>query len=394
VTSSPIPRIMRRRGEPEFPTFIELYFDLIYIFLLFQLSRDLADNLTATTAVQTAVLLAAAWWVWVLNAWLTDLFNPRLPVIQATVILVMLGVLAMALMTPRAFGASGWVYVAAYFGIHIVRDAVLIPGTRVNRGIQARSIRVFVWFGFTLPLWAVGAAVEGTPRLVLWSIAVAADLGSARFGWRTPFLGRTDLASPIFTGAHLSERHWQIFIVSLGELILTAGLGLARSGFEAGRVAACATAFANAVLLYQLYFHRVWRLLAPSSGVLVQRIRPGTSTSYAHLVMVAGIVVISAGDLLVIGRPFGEVPVGWTVTLLGGPALFLLGSCLFDFVVAGRILLSRVVAIALLGAGGPAMSLLPPLGVILVANLILLLTLVDEVVGRRWRFADSLVDTG
>ncbi|MBQ1015706.1 low temperature requirement protein A, partial [Micromonospora sp. M51] len=200
MTSAPLPRILRRRGEPEYPTFLELFFDLVYIFLLSRLSASLGEDLTVRNAAQTAVLLLAAWWVWVLTAWLTDLFDPRLPIIQATVLLVMLGTLLMAIATPHAFGRYGWLFVAAYFGIHLVRDAVLIPGTRVNRPIQARSIRVFFWFGVTVAPWVAGVFVDGTARLALWSLAVVVDLGSARFGWPTPGLGRTELASQIFTG--------------------------------------------------------------------------------------------------------------------------------------------------------------------------------------------------
>ncbi|MFF0471751.1 low temperature requirement protein A [Micromonospora zamorensis] len=386
MTSAPLPRILRRRGEPEYPTFLELFFDLVYIFMFSRLAASLAADLTARGALQTAVLLLAAWWVWVLTAWLTDLFNPRLPIIQATVLLVMLGTLLMAIATPYAFGRYGWLFVAAYFGIHLVRDAVLIPGTRVNRPIQARSIRVFFWFGVTVAPWVAGVFVDETARLVLWSLAVAVDLGSARFGWPTPRLGRTGLASQIFTGVHLSERHRAIFIVALGELILSTGMGLAGSGFTAGQVATSAVAFVSAVLLFQLYFQRVQRILAPPSVATVERVRPGTSTSYSHLVMVAGVVVVSASTLTVIEQPSGRAPVELMAVILGGPALFLLGSVLFDAVVTGRMLWSRVLAIVVLGAlMAPATFLLPPLAALVLANLVLLLTLVGEGLAARDR---------
>ncbi|MGC5291096.1 low temperature requirement protein A [Micromonospora sp. DT231] len=386
MTSAPLPRILRRRGEPAYPTFLELFFDLVYIFMFSRLAASLAADLTVRGALQTAVLLLAAWWVWVLTAWLTDLFDPRLPIIQATALLVMLGTLLMAIATPYAFGRYGWLFVAAYFGIHLVRDAVLIPGTRVNRPIQARSIRVFFWFGITVAPWVAGVFVDETPRLVLWSIAAAVDLGSARFGWPTPRLGRTELASQIFTGMHLTERHRAIFIVALGELILSTGMGLADSGFTAGPVATCAVAFVSAVLLFQLYFQRVQRILAPPSVTTVERVRPGTSTSYSHLVMVAGVVLVSTGTTLVIDRPFGPASVEVMAAALGGPALFLLGTVLFDAVVTGRTLWSRVLAIAVLCALlAPATLLLPPLTALVLANLVLLLTLVGEGLAARNR---------
>ncbi|PWR17220.1 low temperature requirement protein A [Micromonospora sicca] len=394
VTSSPLPRILRRRGEPDYPTFLELFFDLVFIFMLSRLSAGLAQDLTVRGAAQTAVLLLAAWWVWVLTAWLTDLFNPRLPIIQATVLAVMFGTMLMAIAVPYAFADYGWLLVAAYFGIHLVRDAVLIPGTRVNRPIQARSIRVFFWFGVTAAPWVAGAFVHGTARLLLWSVAVAVDLGSARIGWPTPRLGRTELASQIFTGTHLSERHREIFIVALGELILSVGTGLAGSGFQAGRVAASALAFGSGVVLFQLYFHRVRQLLARPAVTVVERVRPGTSTSYSHLVMVAGVLLVSTSVSLVIDRPFGAAPAAWTAVILGGPALFLLGGCLFDAVLTGRVLWSRALGVVLLGAVAPAAALLPPLAILVVANLVLLLTLVWETLPARSRLVRVTVPTG
>ncbi|WP_328652543.1 low temperature requirement protein A [Micromonospora sp. NBC_00330] len=395
MTSAPLPRILRRRGEPEYPTFLELFFDLVYIFMFSRLAASLAEDLTLRGAAQTAVLLLAAWWVWVLTAWLTDLFNPRLPIIQATALLVMLGTLLMAIATPFAFGRYGWLFVAAYFGIHLVRDAVLIPGTRVNRPIQARSIRVFFWFGVTVTPWVAGVFVDGTARLALWSLAVAVDLGSARVGWPTPRLGRTELASQIFTGVHLSERHRAIFIVALGELILSTGTGLAGSEFTAGALATSAVAFLSAVLVFQLYFQRVQRILAPPSVTMVERVRSGTSTSYSHLVMVAGVVLVSTSTSVIVDRPFGRAPAELMVATLGGPVLFLLGSVLFDAVVTGRTLWSRVLAIVVLCALiAPATIMLPPLAALMLANLVLLITLVGEGLAARSRPVGAAAPVG
>nr|WP_246017596.1 low temperature requirement protein A [Micromonospora pisi] len=275
--------------------------------------------------------------------------------------------------------------------MHDARDAVLIPGTRVNPYIQARSIRVFFWFLVSAPLWVAGVFTEGNIRLALWAIAAAVDLWSARIGWPTPRLGRTELASQIFTGNHLTERHRQIFIIGIGELILTAGSGLAFSHRDGGRIAVAAVAFANAMLLFQLYFQRVQQLLAPGEVSSVERVRPATSTSYSHLVMVAGVVVISTSTSLTFSRPLGEVSVAWILTLLGGPGLFLLGTCLFDYVVTSRILWSRSIALLVLAAIAPAMPLLPPLGIMLVTNLVLLITLVNEMIVNRRRPVSHLM---
>ncbi|MEO3744656.1 low temperature requirement protein A [Plantactinospora sp. B5E13] len=387
MTTAELPRILRKPGEPQVPAFLELFFDLVYIFMLSRLAAGLADDLSARNLLQTAVLLSAAWWVWVLTAWLTDIFDPRLAIIQATTLAVMFGALVMAIAVPHAFGAQGYLFVAAYFAIHVVRDAVLVPGTRVNRDVQARSARVFFWFLVTAPLWVAGVFVDGTARLVFWAVAVAIDLGSARLGWPTPRLGRTELASRVFTREHLSERHRQIFVVALGELVLTAGTGLQARDFAGVVVATGAAGFGGAVLLFLLYLLRVRRLIGPDGGGPVDRVRPSIYTSYTHLVMVSGVLLMSTGTTLAADRPYNYSRVSWVLVIFGGPALFLLGSCLFDHLVTGRFLWPRAIAIVVLVAIGPAMPLLSPLNVMLVANVVLLGTLGVELVGGRRRRA-------
>ena len=380
-----LPRILRRPGDPEYPTFVELFFDLVFIFIFSSLSEALLVNLSLRSVAQTAVLLLAAWWVWVLTAWLTDLFNPQLPIIQGLVIVVMLGALVMGATIPAAFDGRGLTFVLAYFAIHIARDGVLIPGTRVNRHIQARSIRVFFWLGVTAVPWLAGALVHGDARLALWAVAVTADLVSARFGWPTPRLGRTQLTSRIFTGSHLSERHRQIVIIAFGELILTAGVGLATSSFEANQVLLFVIVFGNAVLLFQLYFQQIRWLLEPERTRWAEQVGPGTYTSYWHLIMVAGVVGTSAADKSVAAQPFGHAPRILVVLIMASAALFLLGSSLFDRVVTGRIPWSRFGMMAVLLVGIPLVRPMAPLTILLMANLLLLLTLLIEVVARRLR---------
>ncbi|MEE6260697.1 low temperature requirement protein A [Plantactinospora sonchi] len=210
---------------------------------------------------------------------------------------------------------------------------------------------------------------------------------SARFGWPTPKLGRTELNSQIFTGTHLSERHRQIFIVALGELVLAAGTEMNTRNFAGGAIAACGVAFGTSVLLFLLYFQPARHLFAPPRGGVVERVKPGTSTSYCHLVMVGGVLLLSTGLSLVVDDPYGDSPLSWILILLGGPALFLLGTCLFHHLVTARILGCRVTTIVVLAAIGPAMPLLPPLGVMAVAGVVLLGALLAEFAIGRIRAA-------
>ena len=179
------PAIRRSPGESEPPSFLELFFDLAFVFVFAQLSRKLAQHLTWHGALEMVILLLAVWWVWVLTVWLTDLFNPRRPQIQLTVISIMLGTMLMALVITTAFGARGLFFAGAYLAIHVARDGVLIPGTRVNRAVQARSLRVIFWHGLTSPLWIGGAIAHGATQLVLWAAALVIEYVSATYGWPT-----------------------------------------------------------------------------------------------------------------------------------------------------------------------------------------------------------------
>jgi low temperature requirement protein LtrA len=380
-----VPRILRKQGDPEPPTFLELFFDLVFIFVFARLSQGLADNLSLAGAVQTAMLLLAVWWIWELMVWLTDLFDPRLSQIQFLMILIMFGSLVMAVAVPTAFKDHGLVFVVAYLGIVFTRAGFLIIGTR-GHPTQARSIRIAFWYSLTAWPWIAGALVpDSTVRLALWSLAITLDYLGAPLGWPTPGLGRTDREIRIFNGQHVSERHRQIFIIGLGELILSTGLRFTGAGFGIGAWAAVGVAFATAVLLFLIYSYQARELLAPPALWSIESPVPGVLTAYSHLVMVAGVVVISARGGLVVGHPSAGVRPVEVALVVGGPALFLVGSGLFQYAVTGRILWSRPIAIVLLAAIAPAIQFLPVIGIALGTSLVLVGTLIADAIGRRRR---------
>jgi len=385
VSEAPLPRILRKRDEPDYPIFVELFFDLAYIFPFLRLTQRLATDQSLQAVEQTTLLLLAVWWVWVLTTWLTDLFDPRLPIIQNLVLATAVGVIVMASAMPYAYRGRGFVLVLAYFAIHLARDGVLIPGTRVNRDIQARSIRVSFWLGISAVPWLAGAFTAGPARVLLWALAVGITYGSAQVGWPTPGIGRTNLASRIFTAPHLAERHRQIVIVAFGELVLTSSTGLAYSAVTASRIAVFALSIGSAVLLFQLYSEQVRSLQQPEAAVKVEVVRPGTFASYWHLIMVAGVVYISSGAGAAASHPVAKVSLTRTLTILAGPALFLFGTCLFDRSVTGRFSWARAVGALAALAVTPAVYLLPVWMIMLAVDAILLLTLIVEELIKRCR---------
>jgi low temperature requirement protein LtrA len=216
-------------------------------------------------------------------------------------------------------------------------------------------------------------------------VAVVIDYGSARIGWPTPGYGRTNTAGRIFTAPHLAERHRQIVIVAFGELILTCSSGLSSGGFTASRIAAFALSLGGAVLLFQLYLEQVRSLEQPEAAVTVEHIRPGTFASYWHLVMIAGVVCVSAGARAIAARPDAHVPLIRTLIILAGPTLFLFGTCLFDWSVTSRLSWPRALAAVAGLAVTPALYLRPAWTTMLAVDAVLLLTLIVEVMIKRSR---------
>ncbi|MBX7270158.1 low temperature requirement protein A [Micromonospora sp. Llam7] len=371
MTSGLPGRLLRRREVSRRASFLELFFDLAFILALNRVSRALEEDLTAVGAFRTALLLAAIWWVWFVTAWSTDWFDPGTPLIIALLLWVMFGGMLMAAAAPTAYAGHALVFAGAYVAIHLGRAAMLLPALR-GHPLQLRTLRVAIWFAASGALWLVGAFVEPA-QVILWTVAVVIDLSMARLRWPTPALGRSNWADLQVIGEHLSERYQQIYIIALGELILTAGITYSGRGFDPHRTLAFALVFVSAVSIGRLY-------LLPGGmrlGAVIEAIGPTGShlallAGYLHLVMISGVVAISVGSQLMIEDPFSHHPAVF-VTLAAGPALFLVGWILLAAAVHRRVSWHRALGLVAIVAGAVAGRNLPLLGYSAIATGILIL---------------------
>ncbi|GLZ58604.1 MULTISPECIES: low temperature requirement protein A [Micromonospora] len=378
-------RLLLRRENPGKASFLELFFDLAFIFALTRLSRALLDDLSFTGGFQVLLMLAALWWVWFVTAWSADWFDPRAPLIVILLIWVMFGGLLMAAAVPTVFdGGHAMVFAVAYVAIHLGRAAILIPALR-GHPLQVRSLRVAVWFAISGVLWVVGAAVAPA-REVLWALAIVLEYSLARLRWPFPGLGRSTWPELQVNGRHLSERYQQIFIIALGELILTSGVTYSDSGLDRDSTVAFALAFVTAVALARLY-------LVPAGARLGARIEaegpPGSRLTllagYLHLVMIAGVLATSVAMEMTIDDPrasdSGQLAVG-----VIGPALALTARILLAAAVDGSRPWARLVGVPAIIVGGLATVRLPQVASsAVVAGLLLLIVIIDAMPGM-WRF--------
>ncbi len=361
--------LLRRPEDPERATFLELFFDLAFVVAFFQLSGGLTQHLTWRGALQTLVLLLAVWFVWFVTAGVTDRLRQR-PAVQLLVIVTMLGSLVLAAALPEAFGRHGLAFAGVYVAIQVCRGLFLMFALR-DHDVERIAARAMFWSGvFALP-WIAGALVHGAARLALWAVAVAIEYAADTFRYPTPGLRRRRASSWTIAAEHLSERYRQFFIIALGELILVTGLALSGGSVAAGRSAAFLVSFASTVLFWRIYIYRAGELLAAAVTVSADPARIGRSASYAHLIMVAGIVVTAAGDELVVAHPSGHLRPAWIAVILGGPALFLAGRARLEYTVFSRVSKDRLVGLLLLAAAAPAMLLITPLAAAAAATAVL-----------------------
>ena len=381
--------LLREREDPRQATFLELFFDLAFVFALMQLSHGLTEHLGWRGVFQALVLLVAMWWVWFTTAAITDRFDPQRPAIQLLVIAGMVGSVVMAAAVPDAFGDTGLIFAGVYLAIHIGRSlslSVVLRGHEVGR----TTGRILFSFGVSAVPWVAGALAQDTTRLVLWTLAVAVEQTAYALNFPTPLLGRAPTWTLPNVAEHLSERYRQFTIIALGELILATGAALSGSGFAADATAAFGVSIATTVLLWRIYIYRAGELLSAAIAASPDPARVARSVSYAQLVIVAGIVATAVGYQLVITHPLGHTRPAWIAVILGGPALFLAGRAMIEYAIFARVPGDRLIGLLVLAALTPAMLLLQPVLVASFATAVLAGIAIADVARARRRPPEQL----
>lgn len=378
--------LLRDHAEPQRATYVELFFDVIFVFALTRLSHALFSDLTWLGALHTGILLAAFWWVWVFTAWTTNRLNPAQPAIQLVIIPIMLGTLVMAGAVPEAFAEDGMIFAAAYVLIQVGR-ALFVTVAMHGQEVTIGSLQQFIWSCISGVLWIAGALTDGNTRVAIWLVAAVLGYVMSRLDFRLPKLGPARITTQAVSAEHLAERYQQIMIVAFGESILAAGGQFAALGFERDRVIAFLLTFAITTLLWRIYFYRAGLLLP---AVIAASTTPAVfsrSASYAHLLMAAGIVLSSVGDEIIITHPFAEPNLAWSAVILCGPAIYLAGRARLDYLSFSRVALSRVVGLLLLVALAPVVAFLPPVLIAVVA--VVILTGIAATDAVSWRVRPS-----
>ncbi|MBS0518377.1 MAG: low temperature requirement protein A [Proteobacteria bacterium] len=382
---------LRRRGSHHDGrvTNVELFFDLVFVFAVTQLSHGLLAHMTALGALQTALLMMGVWWVWIYTSWITNWLDPEQLPVRLMLFVLMGAGLILAASIPEAFGQRGPIFAGAYIFMQVGRSLFMLWALKKHdRGNYRNFLRITSWLALAAIFWIVGGWVDPGHRLGWWIVALAIEYVSPAVGMWTPGLGRSTPADWKIDGGHMAERCALFVIIALGESVLMTGATFAEMEWNAEVLVAFAATFAGSVALWAVYFNigaeRASRLIAGSAdpGRLAR-----SGYTYLHILIVAGIIVSAVANEIAMAHPHGHASAGTVLVMLGGPVLYLVGTALFKRLSAPNVPLSHLVGLGLFALLALGAAYATTLQLAVAATAILIVVALWESVSLRGRQA-------
>ena len=370
-------------------TFVELFFDLVFVFAITQLAHLLLHHFNGAGLAETFFLMFAVWWVWIYTTWVTNWLDPQAVPVRLMIFTLMLLGLLLAISIPAAFADLGIVFAGAYVTMQVGRSLFMCWALRkAEKGRLLNFVRITVWLAIAGGFWIAGGLSHHEGRYALWGVALLIEYASPALGFWTPGLGKSTTTDWDVSGEHMAERCGLFIIIALGESLLVTGATFAKLDWSSATVTAFLTAFVSTVAMWWIYFnigaerasHRISESEDP--GHLAR-----LAYTYLHIPIVAGLILVAASDELILKHPTGHTGLLAAFAILGGPAIFLAGNLLFKRAVFGKFARSHVTGIALLVLAFPVHKLLAPLTLALLASALLVVVAAWETIavtsGRR-----------
>lgn len=360
-------------------TWAELYFDLVFVFAITQVSGLLHHHHDWGGVARALVVFVPVYWCWVgttVQANIRDVDTPR---DRLGILAVGLAGLFMALAVPGAYEGRGVLLGAGYWAARVVLLVLLIRVPGVWRGPYGVGVLV------SGPLLFVGGLLPEGPRTVLWALGALCDLAG-------PVVFRNRLARVAYHPSHMPERFALFLLVALGESIVGIGATAAAVRLDAAELAAVAAAFTISCGLWWQYFvyaadamrHAV--TVADSRRDVIRRV-----FQYGHLALVAGVIAVAVGFGETVADPRQVLGAGSVALLYGGCGLYLLTFGYTRWMMFRAVSTTRIVAAVVVLGLVPVMVRLPAIVVLVVlAVLMVALNVVEHVrVGRAAAVARS-----
>jgi low temperature requirement protein LtrA len=329
---------------------IELFFDLVFVFAITQLTSLLAGESTVVGLGRAVLIFGNLWWIYGGYAWLTNAVPPREPVLRLLLLLGMGGFLVVALAIPTAFDGGGVAFGVGYLLVTLVHTGMFLLSSHESAMRAMR--RLGPANAITAALLLLAGFTQGLLQWTLWTAAVGLH-------WVSPFF--TAVSGFPIRAAHFVERHGLIVLIALGESIVAVGIGMAGHGLRADRVVTAVLGLALAAALWWLYFdgedERAERVL-DTAGVDRTTWLGLYGFGYAFLPILGGIIVFAAGVKNAVVQSGEPLTASTAWLLAAGVGTYLVGLAWFRrllgigpigarVAVAGAVLPSAMIGLAI-----------------------------------------------
>ncbi len=356
---------------------LELFFDLVFVFAVSQLSHHLLTHLSWRGAAETLVMLLAIFAAWFTTSWSATMIRADQSRTRWMMLTVMLLGLFMNAAVPQAFTTSGWPFVIPLLLIQLGRTVWTLMNS-TEAVFREHYFRTLLWLIATTPLWIVGAAVNAEARLLWWALAAGIDMAGR---WLAhPIPGRRLQSENVpFDADHMLERCRLFLLIALGETVFTTGAAIAAAPTTLMTLITGTFALAGTVALWALTYGRSYRLTLRHLENTRDPIRTSRYAVNAVMIMVASLIAVAVANEVVISHPQGQASFALSLLLGGGPIFFLAAQGWYLWAVPNvrsRLHLIGGVALLLVGLATPAVP--PYAALILVGASLTPLAVLDQ----------------
>jgi low temperature requirement protein LtrA len=332
--------------------FIELFFDLVFVFAVTQLAHRLVEYSSPRGAAESLVLFLAIWSVWTGTTWVTNRLDVERNSVRLLLLAMMIGGVFQALAIPDAFklsvDASGFAVV--HIALQLGRTLFVVRAFYKQNTLHLRhSLRTVVWVLAAAPLWILGALRSDEERLLWWGAALVIEYGATAARYWVPGIGTSQAADWDVESSHFAERCGLFIIIALGELILITGNTVGDLTLNPFTVTAFLSILITSMAMWWIYFS----YSAEKGTEAIEHARDTGREArivyvYLHVPLICGLLLSAAGDEGLVGHPADPAKLVDVVRLVGGSALFLAGALVIKRVICGRLIVSHAVGISML----------------------------------------------
>ncbi len=352
-------------------TWLELFFDLVFVFAIAQVAHLLHGNPTWTGIAEFAFLFVPVWWLWIDFSYYADQFNVDQGPYRLVVLSVMFGLVVMALTLHDALHGGSLEFAAVYATLRLVIIVLYAQAWRLVQSSRQLTGRYVLSFSIAFAFWLLSMAVPEPIRFWLWGLALLIEIGNGPVTYLT-------IREVPQQQSHMDERFGLFVIIVLGEAIIAVATGVSETNWQWQSMLAGAGGFLTAVALWWLYFERAdettinWALRSGKRALLRSYIY-----GYSHLLAFMGIVGTGVGVQFAIETAGEGFSTPMRAILCGSIATFLTGVTLLQWasprslpqgVISARLLLALVALVLIpTGIAIPPVAIVLSFGVSLVA---------------------------